>query len=49
MTNEIVILKEKWDKLETKKNLQGEDAKLAIQENGYALRYVPETYWDKQI
>lgn len=33
---------EQWKKLEIKKNLSGEDAAKAVEQNGNALQYVPE-------
>jgi hypothetical protein len=34
--------KEKWDRLEEKKNLKGKVALEAVKQDGYALKYVNE-------
>lgn len=33
---------ERWKKLKNKKNLSGQEALLAVEQNGYALRYVKD-------
>lgn len=42
-------LKKKWDELSEKRNLEGAEALAALEQDGRALRYVPESKMTDEV